>query len=209
MNILAIITARKGSKRLKKKNIKILGKKPLINWTIDFAKNINLFDDILVTTDDVEILNIAKKKNIIAPWLRPKKLSTDKASSYSAVIHALRWYEKNKKRIDCICLLQPTSPFRSKKNLNDAFKIFKQTKKSVISVMKKKVKNPLSKKKYENKQFNIFMPSGSFFLISPKELKLFKNFINHNNYLYLINNPKENIDINDLSDWKLAKSYIN
>ena len=146
MNILAIITARKGSKRLKKKNIKILGKKPLINWTIDFAKNINLFDDILVTTDDVEILNIAKKKNIIAPWIRPKKLSTDKASSYSAVIHALRWYEKNKKKIDCICLLQPTSPFRSKKNLNDAFKIFKQTKKSVISVMKKKVKNPLSKK---------------------------------------------------------------
>ncbi len=209
MNILAIITARKGSKRLKKKNIKILGKKPLINWTIDFAKNINLFDDILVTTDDVEILNIAKKKNIIAPWIRPKKLSTDKASSYSAVIHALRWYEKNKKKIDCICLLQPTSPFRSKKNLNDAFKIFKQTKKSVISVMKKKVKNPLSKKKYENKQFNIFMPSGNFFLISPKELKVFKNFINHNNYLYLISNPKENIDINDLSDWKLAKSYIN
>ncbi len=209
MNILAIITARKGSKRLKKKNIKILGKKPLINWTIDFAKNINLFDDILVTTDDVEIINIAKKKNIIAPWIRPKKLSTDKASSYSAVIHALRWYEKNKKKIDCICLLQPTSPFRSKKNLNDAFKIFKQTKKSVISVMKKKVKNPLSKKKYENKQFNIFMPSGNFFLISPKELKVFKNFINHNNYLYLISNPKENIDINDLSDWKLAKSYIN
>lgn len=209
MNILAIITARKGSKRLKKKNIKILGKKPLINWTIDFAKNINLFDDILVTTDDVEILNIAKKKNIIAPWIRPKKLSTDKASSYSAVIHALRWYEKNKKKIDCICLLQPTSPFRSKKNLNDAFKIFKQTKKSVISVMKKKVKNPLSKKNYENKQFNIFMPSGNFFLISPKELKVFKNFINHNNYLYLISNPKENIDINDLSDWKLAKSYIN
>ena len=209
MNILAIITARKGSKRLKKKNIKILGKKPLINWTIDFAKNINLFDDILVTTDDVEILNIAKKKNIIAPWIRPKKLSTDKASSYSAVIHALRWYEKNKKKIDCICLLQPTSPFRSKKNLNDAFKIFKQTKKSVISVMKKKVKNPLSKKNYENKPFNIFMPSGNFFLISPKELKVFKNFINHNNYLYLISNPKENIDINDLSDWKLAKSYIN
>ena len=209
MNILAIITARKGSKRLKKKNIKILGKKPLINWTIDFAKNINLFDDILVTTDDVEIINIAKKKNIIAPWIRPKKLSTDKASSYSAVIHALRWYEKNKKKIDCICLLQPTSPFRSKKNLNDAIKIFKQTKKSVISVMKKKVKNPLSKKKYENKQFNIFMPSGNFFLISPKELKVFKNFINHNNYLYLISNPKENIDINDLSDWKLAKSYIN
>ena len=75
--------------------------------------------------------------------------------------------------------------------------------------MKKKVKNPLSKKNYENKQFNIFMPSGNFFLISPKELKVFKNFINHNNYLYLISNPKENIDINDLSDWKLAKSYIN
>ncbi len=209
MNILAIITARKGSKRLKKKNIKILGRKPLINWTIDFAKSTNFFDDILITTDDYEILDIAKKKNILAPWLRPKNLSTDKASSYSAVIHALRWYERNRKKIDCICLLQPTSPFRSKKNLKDAFKIFRQTKKSVISVMKKKVKNPLSQKKNENKHFNIYIPSGSFFLISPKDLKLFKNFINRNNYLYLINNPKENIDINDLSDWKLAKSFIN
>ena len=84
MNVLAIITARQGSKRLKKKNIKILGRKPLVNWTIDFAKNINFFDDILITTDDFEILNIAKKKNILAPWLRPKKLATDKASSYSS-----------------------------------------------------------------------------------------------------------------------------
>ncbi len=208
MNVLAIITARKGSKRLKKKNTKILGKKPLINWTIDFAKKINFFDDILMTTDDLDIQIISKKKNILAPWLRPKKLSTDKTSSYSTVIHALKWYETNHKKIDCICLLQPTSPFRSKKNLQNAFKIFKKTKKSVISVMQKKVKNPLSHKKNKKKYFNIFMPSGAFFLISPKELKVFKNFINHNNYLYLINNSKENIDIDDLSDWKLARSYI-
>ena len=62
MKVLAIITARKGSKRLKNKNKKILGKKPLVNWTIDFAKKINLFKDIIMTTDDNQILEISKKK---------------------------------------------------------------------------------------------------------------------------------------------------
>lgn len=62
MKLLAIITARKNSKRLKNKNKKILGGKPLISWTIDFAKKIKKFQDILITTDDEEILNIAKKK---------------------------------------------------------------------------------------------------------------------------------------------------
>ena len=59
---LAIITARKNSKRLKKKNKRILGTKPLVSWTIDFAKKIKIFKHILMTTDDPEILQLAKKK---------------------------------------------------------------------------------------------------------------------------------------------------
>ena len=59
---LAIITARKNSKRLKDKNKKILGSKPLVSWTIDFAKNMKIFDHILITTDDNDIIQIAKKK---------------------------------------------------------------------------------------------------------------------------------------------------
>ena len=62
MKILAIITARKNSRRLKDKNKKILGNKPLVSWTIDFAKRIKVFKDILITTDDEEIFEISKEK---------------------------------------------------------------------------------------------------------------------------------------------------
>ena len=208
MKILAIITARKNSKRLKNKNKKLLGNKPLVSWTIDFAKKIEIFKDILMTTDDEDIFNLSKEKKILAPWLRPKRIALDNTSSYSTVDHCLKWYENKVSSVDCICLLQPTSPFRSKKNLLEAIKIFKKTKNSVISVMLKKIKKNDTKKKNENKFRNIFIPSGSFFLISPKELEKYKSFINEKNNLYLINNFKENIDINTINDWKIAKRHV-
>ena len=208
MKILAVITARKNSKRLKNKNKKLLGNKPLVSWTIDFAKKIKIFKDILMTTDDEEIFNLSKEKKILTPWLRPKRIALDNTSSYYTVDHCLKWYENKVSSVDCICLLQPTSPFRSKKNLLEAIKIFKKTKNSVISVMLKKIKKNESKKKNENKFRNIFIPSGSFFLISPKELRKYKSFINEKNNLYLINNFKENIDINTINDWKNAKRHV-
>ncbi len=209
MKVLAIITARKGSKRLKNKNKKILGKKPLVNWTIDFAKKINLFQHILMTTDDEQILEISKKKNILAPWIRPAHLSRDKTSSYLAVNHALKWYEKNFSKVDCICLLQPTSPFRSKKNVKAGLKLFKKSGNSVVSVLQKKVKNPFNKIDEKKKFFNLYFPSGSFFFISPKELNKFKNFINKKNNLFLVTDHKENIDINNIKDWMLAQRHAN
>ncbi len=206
---LAIITARKNSKRLKNKNKKILGSKPLVCWTINFAKRLKIFDDILITTDDNDILKIAKKKKILAPWLRPKNLAKDKTSSYKTVLHALKWYEKEYSKVRCIFLLQPTSPFRSKKSILNAYKIFLKTKKSVISVMQKKSKVLSEKKEKNSLSKNLYFPSGSFFLISPKELKKYKSFINSNNHLYLITKKKQNVDINDINDWKLAKSHVN
>jgi CMP-N,N'-diacetyllegionaminic acid synthase len=207
---LAIITARKNSKRLKNKNKKTLGSKPLVSWTIDFAKKLKIFNHILITTDDADIFDIAKKKNILTPWLRPKKFATDKVSSYKTVIHALNWYENRYSNVDCIFLLQPTSPFRSKKILLNAYEIFRKTGKSVISTMQieKKFKSFLTKEK-KNKLKNLYSPSGSFFLINPKELRKYKNFINKNNYLYLITDEKLNIDIDDIKDWNLAKRYVN
>ena len=157
MKILAVITARKNSKRLKNKNKKLLGNKPLVSWTIDFAKKIKIFKDILMTTDDEEIFNLSKEKKILAPWLRPKRIALDNTSSYYTVDHCLKWYENKVSSVDCICLLQPTSPFRSKKNLLEAIKIFKKTKNSVISVMLKKIKKNDSKKKMKtNLEISLF-----------------------------------------------------
>ena len=74
--------------------------------------------------------------------------------------------------------------------------------------MRKKLRNPFLVKQDKKKMFNSYFPSGSFFLISPKELRKYKSFINEKNNLYLINNFKENIDINTINDWKNAKRHV-
>lgn len=135
MKILALITARKNSRRLKNKNIKKFKKKPLIYWTIKFAKNLKLFDDILVSTDSKYIKNLSIKNRVLAPWLRPRELSTSKAKSIDVVLHAIKWYEKNVEKINFIVLLQPTSPFRSKSTFKKMYKLFENFgNKSVVTL---------------------------------------------------------------------------
>ena len=116
---------------------------------------------------------------------------------------------KNFSKVDCICLLQPTSPFRSKKNVKAGLKLFKKSGNSVVSVLQKKVKNPFKKKNKKKKFFNLYFPSGSFFFISPNELNKLKNFINKKNNLFLVTDHKENIDINNIKDWMLAQRHAN
>ena len=93
MKILAIIPARKNSKRIKFKNKKKLASKPLIEYSIDVAKKIKFFCNILVTTDDEDIINICKRKNILAPWIRPKNLSGPNVF-YLTIKHATQWHKK-------------------------------------------------------------------------------------------------------------------
>ena len=95
MEILAIIPARKNSKRIKNKNKILLKNKKLIEHTFIVAKKSKLFTKILLTTDDEELIKLSKKYNILAPWVRPKKISDDFSPSHKAVIHAYDWYEKN------------------------------------------------------------------------------------------------------------------
>ena len=124
MKILAIIPARKGSKRLKKKNILKLGNKSLIQITIEFAKKIKSISDIIVSTDDTDVIKIAKKLSVKAPFVRPFYLADDKASMTDVCLHALNFYEKNYQKVDAIILLQPTSPFRSIDSVNNAINKF-------------------------------------------------------------------------------------
>ena len=124
MRILALITARGGSKRIPGKNIRPLGGKPLIVWSIDVAKDIVGIVDILVSTDDKNILEVAKNAGALAPWSRPPELATDTASSVDVCLHALEWYEKENGRIDGLMLLQPTSPFRSRKSVFQGIELF-------------------------------------------------------------------------------------
>ena len=87
-------------------------------------------NNVIVSTDDNLIYNISKKRGFLVPWLRPKRLATDKSTSYSACAHAIRWYEKNISKIDAILLLQVTSPFRTKKSIIKSIDLYKKLKKT-------------------------------------------------------------------------------
>ncbi len=133
--ILAIIPARGGSKRLPGKNIKNLGGKPLIAWTIEAAIESNLFDEIMVNTDSKEIAKEAQKFGASTPFIRPEKLASDTASSLDMVKHTLEYYKEQGSRFTTVILLQPTSPLRTSNDIINAYQLFdKKNATSVLSV---------------------------------------------------------------------------
>jgi len=216
MKILAIIPARKGYKKLKKKNILKLGNKSLIQITIEFAKKIKSISDIIVSTDDTDVIKIAKKLSVKAPFVRPFYLADDKASMTDVCLHALNFYEKNYQKVDAIILLQPTSPFRSIDSVNNAINKFIISKsKSMLSVNKFEI-NPLTivkRKKNKNSLIlennnNLYKINGNFYLIKKSLFLKTKKFLLKNTILFLIKKDKETIDIDNIHDFNLARSYI-
>lgn len=125
--VLALIPARGGSKGLPRKNIRMLGDKPLIAWPIKSALASKYVDQVVVTTDDEEIAGIAKEYGAEVPFLRPSELAADTAPSSAAITHAIRYLELDGIKFDLIILLEPTSP------LTDEFDIDKALEKIVIS----------------------------------------------------------------------------
>jgi CMP-N,N'-diacetyllegionaminic acid synthase len=200
MKILVLILARSGSKRLKNKNIIKLKKKPLIAWTIKFAKKLPYITDIMISTDDNKIAKIGKMNKAFVPWLRPKKLSGDKITSAKTAMHAVNWYEKKVKKIDGILLLQVTSPFR---NLS----IFKK----IIKLYKKNInKNYISvSKTNQSRSKRLYKPNGSLYLISPKKFRKYKTFITRDSIGVLFKTKKEQIDIDYKSDLNFARRILN
>ncbi len=123
MKNLAIIPARSGSKGLKDKNIKELNGKPLLSYSIEAAKESNLFNEIMVSTDSPQYAEIAKNFGANVPFLRSESNSSDKASSWDVVLEVLSKYLETSQKYDSVCLLQPTSPLRTAKDIIEAYKL--------------------------------------------------------------------------------------
>lgn len=123
MKVLFVVTARGGSKGVPKKNIKLLGGIPLIAYKIIAARKCQYDKRIIVSTDDEEIARISREYGAEVPFLRPPELATDSAASMDVVLHALNWVSQNdKEKYDYVCLLEPSSPFASYKDLDEAIK---------------------------------------------------------------------------------------
>lgn len=117
--VLALIPARGGSKGISKKNLRVLGDKPLIAHTIEEATKSKMVDRVVVSTDSQEIAETAKKHGAEVPFLRPKRLAEDNATATSVILHALDHLKKEEGfRPDIVVYLQPTSPFRKAEHID-------------------------------------------------------------------------------------------
>ncbi len=224
MRILYLIPARKGSKGLPGKNIKFLGDKPLIEYSIDFALNNLKFDDELcISTNDEAVIEIAKSKGISIPFIRPEELANDNSSSYDVIIHAINQYEKLNQTFDAVLLLQPTSPFRIQDDFARLIKEYNFEIDMVVSVKLAK-ENPyftlfeensngfLNKSKvgnFERRQDcpRVYAFNGSMYLINVESIK--KSRIAELKSIKKIIMPEErSVDIDTLADWALAEFYL-
>ncbi|WP_291334227.1 cytidylyltransferase domain-containing protein [Acinetobacter sp. UBA801] len=132
--VTALIPARGGSKRLPRKNIKLLVDKPLIAWSIEVAKACKYVDRVIVSTDDEEIKRISEQYGAEVPFLRPEHLSNDHASSFDVIKHAIDFLTLSKSN-ELIVLLQPTSPLRLVSEIDTALEFFVQKNaKGVVSI---------------------------------------------------------------------------
>ncbi len=225
MKILALIPARGGSKRLVNKNLRELGGRPLISWSIEFAKKQNLFCDILVSTDSQEIGQISRSAGALVPWLRPAELASDSSSSFDVAQHAIEWYEKNNEKIDALLLLQPTSPFRSSRTLNKAIKLFQCSPELPLMTVSPAITHPgWVLKEFDNKFIpyfdknglnirsqdldNAFAPNGNLYLIAPHVLKRCGGFVGAVNSSIIIESKVESLDIDDEWDYEISKYIV-
>ena len=134
--ILAIIPARGGSKGVPRKNIKLMNGYPMIYYTINAALNSELINRVIVSTDDEEIAQVAKKYEAEVPFRRPDELANDMASSLSVLKHTVRWLNDNENYVpDVVVFLLTTYPLRKSKHIDMAIKKLIETNaKSVCTV---------------------------------------------------------------------------
>jgi N-acylneuraminate cytidylyltransferase len=122
---IAVIPARGGSKRIPRKNIKCFHGKPMIAWSIIAALESNLFDQVIVSTDDEEISSISNEYGASTPFIRPKDISDDFSTTADVMSHAVKWMYESDYLLDSICCIYPAAPFVQINDLKDSWKIFK------------------------------------------------------------------------------------
>ncbi len=118
---LAVIPARGGSKRIPRKNIKLFCGKPIIAWSIEAAKKSGCFDDIIVSTDDKEIADIAKSYGANVPFLRPSSLADDYTGTIPVIKHAIEWFVEHCSTPSKVCCIYATAPFLREADLKEGY----------------------------------------------------------------------------------------
>ena len=224
MKIYFLIPARAGSKGIPNKNLKSLAGRPLIEYSIDFAKHISPVENIIVSSDSEDILSISRASGIISALKRPEELASDEAPMIDVIKHAMDLMKINKN--DYICLLQPTSPFRR-------YATFKKCKEklmhdteatSIITVDRipdkyspygslindgDYIKFFIGGTKIPTRRQDFsesFIRNGQIYIFKASNVHEKNDIYGSNCMSYLTNHEAVNLD--DLEDWKLAEKII-
>ena len=218
---LVVIPARGGSKGIPGKNIKLLHGKPLIQYTIEAAREIFPDKLICVSTDDPKINDVVEGLGLKVQFLRPAALATDTSGTYEVLLHAIDFYEKTDYYADVLILLQATSPFRTGKHIREALAIFDETCEMVVSVKSTKA-NPYSVLREEDdngwlkrlKQGNflrrqdcpiVWELNGAIYIISTKALKKLPLHKFKRVKKYVMDEISSH-DIDSYFDWNVAET---
>jgi len=223
MQVLGIIPARGGSKGIPLKNLKKLRGKPLIKYTIDAAKKSKLLNRVIVSTDDEKIAKVAKKFGVEVPFERPKRISGSKATQYQVVKHALDFLKFENYIPDIVVLLQPTSPFRTAKIIDDSIKVLTKSRATcVVSItlmkqhpfasfwikrgMLKPFKKDFDSHGIRQKRPVLYYPTGSVYTFKAKNLSQYKSI--YGPKIKPIVEDELNLDIDTLLDFFLSEMVI-
>ncbi|MEC8011014.1 MAG: acylneuraminate cytidylyltransferase family protein [Pseudomonadota bacterium] len=219
MKILGVIPARIGSKRLKEKNIKLLNGEPLISYTINSAKKSKKMNKLIVSTDSEKIANIAKKYEVDVPFIRPEQLAGDDVRNSDTLLHSLDYFESIGEYFDAVILLQPTSPFRSSTDIDNAIDIFLENECDTLASVKGpyKKRDINIKKIIDNKLVNYsdnnineeyYIYNAAIYIVKVSYLKKYKKFVSTNEVAYVMNDISS-VDIDTNLDFIVAQAFIN
>ena len=223
MKTLFIIPARGGSKGIPRKNIKLLGGKPLISYSIEVARALADDQDICVSTDDAEIKDIVGQMGLNVPFLRPSELATDQASTHDVLLHAIDYFQIKGRHYDRIILLQPTSPFRKINQIQEAINLWEDGLEMVVSV-KITDANPYyvlfeenefgflekSKKGFFTRRQDcplVYQYNGAIYVIDVKSMKS-RHIFNFERIRKYVMDAESSIDIDSSLDWKFAEFLL-
>lgn len=224
-HVVALIPARGGSKRLPKKNIKLLDGKPLIAWSIECAKKSQYVDQIIVSTDSQQIKDISENYGANVPFIRPDYLSNDTATTYDVLQHTIESLALNKPNI-LLVLLQPTSPLRTTEELDKAIEYFIQKNALGVVSVSEMEHSPLWANVLpdDNNMLN-FLPNnivgkrsqdlptyyrinGSIYIYDIESLLKNKKVFFDERVFAFVTVPDTSVDIDTMLDFKIAESIL-
>jgi len=220
MKNIAIITARGGSKRIPKKNIRPFLGVPIIAYSIKAAIESNCFNEVMVSTDSEEIAEISKNYGAKVPFYRSEKTSNDYASTVDVLSEVISKYKENNQTFDFGCCIYPTAPFVSSKIINDSYNKLLQTKSdTILSVVqysfppqRSLIKNndrveywfPEYSSKRSQDLIPVYHDAGQFYWFNIDKFITNQKLVSKNTTFFECS-ELEVQDIDNEIDWKLAE----